>query len=398
MSAPPRNAARAWVPFAYGFRPFFLLAGVSAVAAIVSWLAFWRAGVWPLRPLPPQYWHGHEMIFGFIAAAIAGFLLTAVPSWTGGRGFGGARLVMLTLLWLAGRVVLFLGSTVPLPLLAIVELAFLPALALVLAPSLLRAANRNRLMLVVLAAFWAADVAFMYGLIADVPGASRVALRAALDLVLVLITVIGGRIVPAFTRNALRKAGTNVSLASNPLVERLVIVAMLAYGLADVVAGDGRATAVAAALAAVLQCWRLAGWQGWRTGSQPIVWVLHVGYAWLPIGLALQAAWLFGGFGWAAHWQHALGAGAAGTMILAVMTRAALGHTGRPLQVHGLMTGGYVLLTLAVIVRVFGSPLLPLEYPLLVLIAGALWVAAFAAYLAIYTPILLKPRVDGKPG
>ncbi|MEJ2299672.1 MAG: NnrS family protein [Woeseiaceae bacterium] len=386
MSAPDRNQGSAWVPFAYGFRPFFLLAGVYAVVSLVAWLWLWRTGSVPLQPLPPQYWHGHEMLFGFIGAAIAGFLLTAVPSWTGSRGFAGPRLVLLVLLWLAGRLVFFLGGVLPVPLLAIVELAFIPGLALLLAPSLLRSANRNWPMLVVLGAFWAADVVFIYGLASDDPMLSRIALRAALDLVLVLITIIGGRIVPAFTGNALRAAGADVALRSSKLVERLVIGLMLAYGVSDIVAGDNRVTAVVAALAAAVQLWRLSGWQGWRTGSQPIVWVLHVAYAWLPVGLALRAAWLFGGFGWAVHWQHA------------VMTRASLGHTGRPLQVPASIAAAYALLAASVLVRVFGPQVLPLDYAKVVLLAGVLWSVAFVVYLAVYTPILLRPRVDGKPG
>jgi uncharacterized protein involved in response to NO len=241
-------------------------------------------------------------------------------------------------------------------------------------------------------------VVFIFGLATDDPMLSRIALRAALDLVLVLITIIGGRIVPAFTGNALRAAGADVALRSSKLVERLVIGLMLAYGVSDIVAGDGRVTAVVAALAAAVQLWRLSGWQGWRTGSQPIVWVLHVAYAWLPVGLALRAAWLFGGFGWAVHWQHALGAGAAAMMILAVMTRASLGHTGRPLQVPASIAAAYALLAASVLVRVFGPQVLPLDYAKVVLLAGVLWSVAFVVYLAVYTPILLRPRVDGKPG
>jgi uncharacterized protein involved in response to NO len=160
----------------------------------------------------------------------------------------------------------------------------------------------------------------------------------------------------------------------------------------------GAVTAWVAAVAAVLQAWRLAGWQGLRTGSQPIVAILHVAYLWLPIGLALKAAFLLGGFAWAAYWQHALGAGAAGSMILAVMTRAALGHTGRPLRAHPVTVVAYGLLTAAVTVRVFGPGLWPGHYVAVVMTAGTLWLAAFLLYLGAYLPVLLLPRVDGKPG
>ena len=393
-----KNTRGTWVPFAYGFRPFFLLAGVYALVSIAMWLRVYLGGTSPLPPLPPQYWHGHEMIFGFISAAIAGFLLTAVPSWTGRTGVAGFRLMILTILWLVGRVAFFMGDVLPIPLFAAAELAFVPVLILMLAPALVGSGNRNWPMLLVLAALWMSDVMFIAGLYKGDALVSRNALLAALNLVLLLMTVIGGRIVPAFTRNALRAASKDVSLRSSKVVDHLVIVSMLTYGLFDVFSGDSTTTAVIAVLTAGLQLWRLLGWQGWRTMHQPIVWVLHLGYAWIPVGLALKAAWIVGGFGWAAYWQHAFGIGAASMMIVAVMTRAALGHTGRSLKVHGLITIAYGLLALAAVVRVFGTTLFPFHYSTVVLMAGVLWVSAFVPYLFIYAPILLRKRVDDKPG
>jgi uncharacterized protein involved in response to NO len=182
------------------------------------------------------------------------------------------------------------------------------------------------------------------------------------------------------------------------LVERLVVPAMLACAVTDMLMPSATMTAWIALAAAALQGVRLSGWQGVRTASSPIVWVLHLAYLWLPVGLLLKAAFLFGGFAWAAYWQHALGAGAAGSMILAVMTRASLGHTGRPLRAHPVTAAAYLLLTAAVVIRVFGPGLLPASYTVVVMTAGTVWVAAFLLYLVIYAPILLAPRVDGKPG
>jgi uncharacterized protein involved in response to NO len=196
----------------------------------------------------------------------------------------------------------------------------------------------------------------------------------------------------------LRANGVKAALRSTPIVERMVLLSMFAMLLCDVIFPDSRAAIAIATIAAMLQLWRLAGWRGWQTAGQPIVWVLHLAYLWLPLGLGLKAAWIAGSYGWAAHWQHALGAGAAGMMILAVMTRASLGHTGRPLNVHASIAAAYGLLALAVAVRVFGPTFLPLGYASVVLVAGVLWIAAFVPYLAIYVPILLRPRVDGKPG
>lgn len=395
MSRPPVSRL---VPFGYGFRPFFLLAGVFAAASITAWLWMYGRGVVADTRMPPQYWHGHEMIFGFIGAAMAGFLLTAVPSWTGSRGFSGWPLVLLTVLWLAGRVAFGLAGNVPSALLVFAELAFLPAVMLLIAPSLLRSSNRNTPLLAVLFAFWAMDALFLYGIATGTLASSGMALRGALGLVLVLVTVIGGRIVPAFTRNALRQAGSDAAMRSSMPVEKVIVPAMLGYAVADMIAPAGTVTAWLAALAALLQAWRLSGWQGLRTASQPIVAILHIAYLWLPIGLALKAAFVLGGFAWAAYWQHALGAGAAGSMILAVMTRAALGHTGRPLRAHPVTVVAYGLLTAAVAARVFGPGLLPGQYVAVVMTAGTLWLAAFVLYLGVYAPVLLLPRVDGKPG
>jgi uncharacterized protein involved in response to NO len=398
MSRHSPQSTRTWVPFAYGFRPFFLVAGLYAVASLAAWLWLYRNGSMPLPALPPQYWHGHEIIFGFIGAAIAGFLLTAVPSWTGSRGFAGLPLVILVALWLFGRIVFSLGQQVPVVLLACGELAFVPGLMLAMAPSLLRAANRNWPMLVLLAAFWIADVFFIVGMTSNDAMMSRTAMVAGLDVVLILITIVGGRIVPAFTGNALRAGGAQVKLRSTTAVERLVLLSMVGIAVCDVLLPNHPVTVAIVACAAALHVWRLAGWYGWRTGKQPIVWVLHVAYLWLPLGLALKAAWLAGSFGWAAHWVHALGGGAAGMMILAVMSRAALGHTGRPLRAHTSIAIAYGLLALSILVRVFGPLVLPLGYAIIVLAAGLLWITAFTIYLVVYTPILLRPRVDGKPG
>lgn len=387
-----------YVPFAYGFRPFFLLAGWFALLGMGAWLWLHQsADAWSGN-LPVSQWHGHEMMFGFIVAAITGFMLTAVPSWTGSRGFGGWPLLLLTVVWLAGRVTMAVSGTLPFAALAAIELAFLPALAVLVAPPLLRARNRNTPLLLVLLALWAADAAFLLGLHRSDPALASAALRFALNLVLLLITVIGGRIVPAFTANALRQRGIEFRMRSIAPLERAVIVVMIALLLVDAL-WPSTALAGGVALAAGLaQGWRLAGWNGHRTLHDPIVWVLHVAYAWLSLGLLLKAAWLLGGFAWASFWMHALSAGAAASMILAVMSRAALGHTGRPLRVAPAMTWSYLLLAAAAAVRVFGPVWLPFDYRTTIAAAAVLWLAALLIYVAIYTPILLQPRVDAKAG
>lgn len=384
--------------FDYGFRPFFLAAGMYALVVVPVWLYFFAHHAVPFGALPAMYWHAHELMYGFVVAAISGFMLTAVPSWTGARGFAGRPLIALLLLWVAGRVAMTTVGQVPFVLTALAELALLPALLVLLTPPLLRSQNHNTPLLFVLGALWLSDCGFVLALrLGDVALAER-ALRLAIDIALLLVTVIGGRIVPAFTANALRKLGQNVAMTSRRWIEGIVIAAMAAIIVADVIAPDGALSGMLAAVAASAHAVRLSGWHSLKARSQPIVWVLHVAYAWLPIGLALKAAWLLADAGWAIKWQHAFTMGALATMILAVMTRASLGHTGRPLAVPRSIAIAYLLLTAGTLVRVFGAAVAPNHYLWVVSFAGLAWTLAFLIFVVVYAPILAGPRADGKPG
>jgi uncharacterized protein involved in response to NO len=392
-SAPPRLAL-----FAYGFRPFFLAAGLSAVLVVPAWLFMVAQGTMPLAALPPQLWHAHELFYGFVGAALAGFLLTAVPSWTGAKGFAGWPLAAVASAWLLGRLAFALANLVPFWALAAAELAFLPGVAILLAPPLVRSRNRNTPLLFVLAALWITDAVFVAGLARRDPVLASGSLRVAIDLMLIVVTVIGGRIVPSFTANALRRRGEAPEILSRPWLERGVIALMVAVAVVDLWQPDGALAGWLAALVAIAQGVRLSGWRSLRTRGEAILWVLHLGYAWMPVGFALKALWLLAGAGWAAHWLHALTMGVFGTMILAVMTRAALGHTGRELSVGGAIAAAYVLLAVSVATRVFAPALGPSHYLWTLLASGSLWTAAFAVYLIVYAPILTLARADGKPG
>lgn len=400
MVAPPsqNSPPTAFALFAYGFRPFFLAAGIYALLALIAWLWIYTTGVQPLPNQPAQLWHGHEMLYGFIGAAIAGFLLTAVPSWTGARGFAGTPLILLAALWLAGRLAFAAAAVVPLALVAVCELAFIPALGCLLAPPLLRARNRNSPLLLVLASIWLTDVVFMYALMRDDVLLARTTLLVAIDIVLLLVTVIGGRIVPAFTANALRARGRGTDLRSSRWTDGIVIGAMIAIVLVDVIAPWHPVAGAVAAVAAIAHAARLIGWRSWRTLDEPLVWSLHLAYAWLAVGLAMKALYLAANVAWAALWLHALTIGVAAAMILAVMTRASLGHTGRPLSASRLIGGAYILLSLAAVMRVFAPPLAPGAYQWSVMVAGTLWICAFAVFIVVYTPILLRSRIDGRQG
>lgn len=382
----------------YGFRPFFLGAGLAAMLLIPWWAASYAFGVPLGTAWPPTLWHGHEMLFGFIVAAIAGFLLTAVPSWTGARGFAGRPLAIVSGVWLLGRIAIATSQLWPLPVVATLDLAFLPALAILVTPPLVRARNRNTPLLAVLAALWATDAAFYWGLSHHNDGTSLRALIVGIDIVLLLITVIGGRIVPAFTASALKQRNIAGAVRAWPGVTALAVGSMIAVVLSDLWVPDGTIAGVIAALAAAIQAVRLVQWRTLKTLRQPIVWVLHLAHIWLPIGLALKAVALLTGAAPAAFWLHALTIGAAATMILAVMTRASLGHTGRPLVVDPVIALAYLLLTAAALARVFGLAILRIAYPEVILVAAFLWTAAFVLFTWIYAPMLLAPRADGKPG
>lgn len=384
--------------FAYGFRANFLLAGISALLLVPLWAMSFITGASLGSSWPPMLWHAHEMLFGFIASAMAGFLLTAVPSWTGQKGFAGRPLIILAGVWLAARVLIASSALWPAVLTAAVDLAFLPTLAVLVAQPLLRSRSRNTPLLAVLGLFWLTDLVFHFGLMRGNPPLALHALHIGIDIVLVLVTVIGGRIVPSFTVTALRPLGCADAVRNRPVLTVLAIIGMIAVALSDMFWPESRVAGMVAGIAACIQAARLLQWATWRTLRQPIVWVLHLSYAWLPVGLALKAIALLSGAAIAAFWLHALTIGALTTMILAVMTRASLGHTGRPLIVDPLITLAYLLLTAAAAVRVFGLSALRLNYPVVIIWSALFWTLAFALFVAVYAPILWGPRADGNSG
>ena len=378
--------------FTYGFRPFFLAAGLAALLLVPLWA--WSIVAAAALPVawPPSLWHAHEMIFGFVAAAIAGFLLTAVPSWTGRKGFAGWPLVALSALWLAGRIAATCSTLLPPPLVSAVSLAFLPLLAAMLAWPLLRERNRNTPLLLVLALLWACQSAFHWSAAHADYDIARRALIAAIDIVLVLVTVIGGRIVPSFTANALRLSGSKHLPRASWWLTPAAVTLMIGVAAIDALLPSGALAGVLALAAAVVQALRLSQWQGLQATRMPIVWILHLAYAWIPIGLGLKAWAYLGGETGGANWLHALTVGAISTMIVAVMSRTSLGHTGRRVQAHRVTVIAYGLLSLAAVVRAVGPALQWLDYVALIVAAAALWSMAFALYLWIYTPILTAPR------
>jgi uncharacterized protein involved in response to NO len=387
--------------FAYGFRPFFLLGALWVPIALATLFAGIAWGLWPVSAPPLFLWHGHELLFGFVVSAIAGFLLTAVPTWTSTPPVSGWPLIGLAALWVSGRVVMYPALQLDSTYAAFIELAFVPALMVALAVPLMRTRNlRNYPFLVMLALLFALNFVFHGRALGWLGALPFDPLRICADVVMLMIVVVGGRIVPLFTRNALAGSGRPSSILPAPRLEAVALAAVIGVAVSDLAVPNTRVAGALAALAAAVLAANLARWDGRRAVRMPLVFVLHVGYGWVVVALALKAAFLLGQAAWAANWLHALTAGAFGTMILAVTTRVALGHTGRPLVVRRPIVLAYALVGLGAAVRVWGPWALPFEYTNVIASSMVLWSAAYLLFLAVYLPILIGPRADaggGKP-
>lgn len=381
----------------YGFRPFFLLAALWAVLTLGTLLAGLRLGQWPPDAMPLGRWHGHEMLFGFAGAAIAGFLLTAVPTWTNSRAISGGPLGGLALVWIAGRVAMHPAAGLQASPLVLLDALFFPLLAVAVGRALVASRNyRNLPFVAILGLLTAADIAFLGTQLGWWPAPPFDPLRLVANLMQLMVALIGGRIIPLFTHNALLKDGVKVAIEASPRLDRIALAVLVGVIAVDLVRPDGATAGVLALLGSVLLAARLARWHGWRTLRMPIVWILHAGYAWLVLALALKAAWLLGEAAWAIDWLHALTAGAFGTMILGVMTRVALGHSGRPLVAPAPITGAYALVILGAMLRVAGHAVAPGYYVLVLSAAAFCWAAAFAIFLGVYLPIMVTPRADAR--
>jgi uncharacterized protein involved in response to NO len=374
-----------------GFRPFFLAGALWAPVVVALWLAALSGALTLPTAFDPLAWHRHEMLFGYLGAVIAGFLLTAIPNWTGRLPVSGAPLAGLALLWLTGRLALLFSAFVgPLPALAL-DVAFPLVLGMVAAREVIAARNRNFPVVLVLFLFAAAnalDHAEALGM-AMLPGLGW---RLGFALVLMLISMIGGRIVPSFTRNWLMKQGEKEKLPGQPGRFDKLVLALSAVALAAWTARPDSAAAGAGLLAAgLLQAGRLGRWRGLATLRDPLVFVLHLGYAWLAIGLLLLGASILTDTVAPSSALHALGAGAMGTMTLAVMTRATLGHTGYALRADLATVAIYVMVTFGTLLRVC-APGLPMDYMAALRLGGALWTGAFLLFVLAYGPKLLRQR------
>jgi len=376
--------------WASAFRPFYFLGTLYAPLLVVAWLGAFL-GIWSLpsgQLLKLQ--HGHEFIFGFSAAIITGIVLTALPSWAGTEEILGRRLVLLVALWLVGRIAFWASPWLPPLLPAAIDCLLFPAVFIMLAPQLLRAANRLYLLLLpILAALFAANLIYHHGLLTANYIQAWLALRLAMYAIIVLYVLKGGVLAPIFTGNALREKGRGELAPFNMKLEIAAVGALLLLAVLDLAVAPALWTGCAALACALLHGWRTARWKGWRVADVPLVLVMHLGFAWLVLAFALKAAAELTGIVPEAAWLHAFTVGSLGLMMLGLMTRVSLRHTGRPLVVPPAMLIAYVLMFAAALLRLAAT-----VHALgngVVALAAALWAAAFALYFMVFWKALVMP-------
>ena len=377
--------------FRGGFRPFFFGGAAWALIAIALWICALAGQITLPTAFDPLAWHRHEMLFGFVGAVIGGFLLTAVPNWTGRLPIAGWPLAGLFGMWAAARLALLFSAVGGLWVAAFLDVGFFLLLGVLAAREVLESKNRNLPIVGMIMLFGLADALDYLGTSGAIP-APDVGWQLAVSLVILMISLIGGRIIPSFTRNWMVKNKIMGGLPTQPGKFDLLVIAVTAVGLLAWLTGPEE-TPIGLVLiaAAALQAARWTRWSGFRTFADPLVLVLHVGYVWIPIGLALLGLSLTGLAPRSAA-IHALTAGAMSTMILAVMTRASLGHTARDLKANGATSVAYVLVTAGAVLRVSASLRL-MDYNLGIEIAGLAWGGAFLLFLIAYAPVLWRPRL-----
>ena len=395
FSEPPKPKLTYTGPtvLALGFRPFFLLAALSATLLMGLWLAFWGGNLEAGAYYGTIGWHSHEMLFGYTTAVIGGFLLTAVRNWTGVNTPMGRPLGLLVALWLAGRLVGVFSGFLPGWMIALTDLLFLPVLALSIKPALWMGEQKiNRIFVPLLLAMALANLLTHFQAL-GIAETGNAGTEMMIYLVMLLVLIITGRIVPAFTGGAIPlarpKRYKSMKMATPALVCAL-IVTLLVYPNPWLMGAISLAIAITQAI-------RLSGWHHPNAWRIPILWVLYIGFIWIIIGflmLGLAPLELFP----ANLAKHALTAGGVGVLTLGMMSRVALGHTGRPIISSALVNLSFLVLNLGVAVRVLAPIIAPGQYTTWVQLSGGLWTLCFLVYFLSYLPILTRPRVDGRPG
>ncbi len=380
-----------------GFRPFFLAAGVFAILAMGIWMASFIFAV-PINfaGIPPTLWHAHEMIFGYVIAVVAGFLLTAIKNWTGEEVLRGKPLAFLFLLWLTARILPLTGLMIPLEIIAVVDVAFLFLLGVICLRPVLKVKQYKQVGIISkLFLLMFCNIAFYLGLMGVLAEGVQWGLFSALYMIIALIFAMMRRVMPMFIQNGV---DGDVQLTNRAWVDYSSLILLVLLWISDVFTGYDTVTGILAVLLTLLHSLRLAGWYTNKIWNKSLVWVLVAAYASFILGFALKALAVFAGISPFLS-VHAFTAGGIGLLTIGMMSRVSLGHTGRSVfEPPAIILWSFVLLSLSVVFRVL-FPLFNMElYVYWIGISQALWMLAFAIFVAVYAPMLLSARVDGRDG
>ena len=383
--------------FAYGFRSFFLLASLCSLSVMIGWLLQLEQ-IWQPTPyISPTIWHAHEMVFGFVAASAAGFLLTASPNWSNRPPLKGRPLMVLVFFWIVGRFAFSMAPLLNPWLVTLLDMLFSVALVVVTGPPLWNTGNRAHRFFPILLTLFACGNALIHGqALGFWDDTARIGLYLGIDAIIFFLVMVGGHIMPMFTRNALVKEENLPPFKIIPALEISGAVTMVAVVVADII-GLGEPWGGPILLAAgIVQAIRLSKWHSVKTLSIPLLWVLHLGFAWLVVGLILRAIAQMTELLSLSTALHGLNIGAMGLFTLGIMSRVSIAHTGRALTKNRpILTIAYTLMALAAIIRVLAADMMPLWS---LRVSGLLWILATLLFLLKFTPILLRPRTDGQPG
>ena len=392
MPSTPQPSAKPAV-LAHGFRIFFLMGAVAAMLLVAAWIGIYAFGVSFHHHMPMAHWHGHEMLFGFAMAIIAGFLLTAPGNWTGRTMPRGFPLGCLAGLWLAGRFAGFFPGILPLWLYMMVDAAFIPVLAVAVYRALrgVPQHRHNLVFPVILLAMTVANVT-SHLMVRTSTGVSM-GTEGMLYLVLLMITVMGGRVIPGFTLGKFPEGRTRVW----PWLDRIAIGSLPVVMLADLAGAPVPMVAMLCLAAAMVHGSRLVGWHTPEMWRFPLVWLLHVGYGWMVLGFIMKAGSILG-FVPPLLFRHAFTAGTIGGVIFAMICRVSLGHTGRSLRLPGFVPWAMIMIGVVPVLRVLLPWVAPMQQLLWIKLSGAAWIVAFGVYIVYYAPMLCQPRADGRPG
>jgi len=382
-----------------GFRPFFLSGTIFSMVAVILWLLMYK-GTITLLPLGGGYWwHIHEMIFGFGCAIIAGFLLTAVQNWTGARGAQGTTLLILFLIWFTGRIALLFPDILGNTLTTILDLSFLPAVAFVLAKPLIAIKQyRNLFFVPVLLLFSIANLEMHLAIYYPDTFTINYSAYAGVMLVTFLMSVMAGRVTPMFTANGTNTPKVNPLPWLDLLTNGSLGIAMLYLLLEPVLGFADLSFGVLLIIAGGFQTMRWLRWKPWLTLEVPLLWSLHISIKFIAYGLIILGASYLTTEIPSNHIWHLLTIGGMGGLILAMISRVSLGHTGRPLSPPKAMTLAYIFITLAALIRAIGPWISPEKALMFIDISGTFWLLAFGIFVVTYAPMLMSARKDGRPG